>query len=894
VTDKARAGDDGHQRPIAGKHDLVVVANRLPVDRRELPDGTVEWQPSPGGLVAALEPVMQRNDGAWIGWTGAPGDAPEPFEADGIHLVPVQLDEADVENFYEGMSNGTLWPLYHDVIARPEFHRHWWEAYVRVNRRFAEAAVREASDGALVWVQDYQLQLVPQMLRERRPDLRIGFFNHIPFPPYEIFAQLPWRRQVLEGLLGADQLGFQRPADANNFLRACRRNGLATRRGMVQLPPEPRFGSPDYHPRREVRAAPFPISIDAQRIEAMARDESIRERAREIRRELGDPRVLLLGVDRLDYTKGILHRLKAFEELLEDGRLSADDAVLVQVATPSRERVEEYRRMREDVEVTVGRINGDYGQLGRPAVHYLHQAYPRHELAALYLAADVLLVTALRDGMNLVAKEYVASRFDERGALVLSEFAGAAIELPQAFLVNPHDIAGLKAAIMNAVEVTPQEAQRRMRAMRRRVFEYDVARWASTFLRVASGRITPDAEGEPDPPRSGGGGAGPSAASVAAAATSTAGALEAAALEGAALGGADLDEALESGIASVSMSGSGGRAAKSRMRGRATASAGSTALLARSEAGEPDVDGEPEPTSSPGPTMPSSAFGTHGISGGPAVSRPMTRRLTHDPAGAASRLPAPLVAALERFVTHEWLLIGFDFDGVLAPLVADPHAARILPAARRPLTTLAGLPGIRLALVSGRALADLRRVASPPPGVLLAGSHGAEIVDPDSDDDVAVMLDEARTALLQRMIEALQSISVRHDGTHVELKPAGAVLHTRRAAPNVGEAASREALQGPATWPGVHLTLGKEVVELSVLDTGKGSALNRMRAATRADAVLYAGDDTTDERAFAVLDDDAGDVTVKVGPGDTLARHRVNGPDDVAAILELLVDLCQE
>ena len=880
MTDRGIVGDDGHQRPPAGGHDLVVVANRLPVDRRELPDGTVEWQPSPGGLVAALEPVMQRNDGAWIGWTGAPGDAPEPFEADGIHLVPVPLDEADVEDFYEGMSNGTLWPLYHDVIARPEFHRHWWEAYVRVNRRFAEAAVREASEGALVWVQDYQLQLVPQMLRERRPDLRIGFFNHIPFPPYEIFAQLPWRRQVLEGLLGADQLGFQRPADANNFLRACRRNGLATRRGMVQLPPEPRFGSPDYHPRREVRAAPFPISIDAQRIDEIAHRESVRERAREIRRELGDPRVVLLGVDRLDYTKGILHRLKAFEELLEDGRLSSDDAVLVQVATPSRERVEEYRRMREDVEVTVGRINGDHGQLGRPAVHYLHQAYPRDELAALYLAADVLLVTALRDGMNLVAKEYVASRFDERGALVLSEFAGAAIELPQAFLVNPHDIAGLKAAIMNAIDVSPQEAQRRMRAMRRRVFEYDVARWASTFLRVASGRLPQEGSSPPAGLRGATGAAGavgsvgsagvadgaagnrpvllpPSAGesvvAVATAASATAGALEAASLEGAGLGGADLGDALEGHVTAGSLASvpAGGRAGAGRVQAR---SVGSTAVLAR---------------------------------GAP-------RRVTQAPRGPAARLPAGLVSALEAFVAKESLLIALDFDGVLSPLVADPHAARLLPAARRPLTTLAGLPGIRLALVSGRALADLRRVSSPPPGVLLAGSHGAEIVDPDSGEDVAVLLDEAHAALLQRMVEALKEISVRHEGTHVELKPAGAVLHTRRAAPHIGEAAGQEALQGPAAWPGVHLTLGKEVVELSVLDTGKGAALNRMRAATRADAVFYAGDDTTDERAFAVLDDDAGDVTVKVGPGETLARHRVSNPEDVAALLELLVDLCQE
>jgi trehalose-phosphatase len=218
----------------------------------------------------------------------------------------------------------------------------------------------------------------------------------------------------------------------------------------------------------------------------------------------------------------------------------------------------------------------------------------------------------------------------------------------------------------------------------------------------------------------------------------------------------------------------------------------------------------------------------------------------------------------------------------------------MLPEARRPLSTLAGLPGIRIALVSGRALADLRRVASPPPGVLLAGSHGAEIVDPDSGEDLTVMLDDPEAALLHQVVEDLREISGRYEGTHVELKPAAGVLHTRRAAPQVGEAAAREALEGPAALPGVHLTVGKEVIELSVVDTGKGAAITRMRAATHADAVFYAGDDTTDERAFAVLDDDAGDVSVKVGPGETLARHRVGTPEDVAAILELLVDLCQE
>ena len=475
----------------SGKYDLVVVANRLPVDRKDEPDGTASWQPSPGGLVAALEPIMRRHDGAWVGWTGAAGEAPEAFDAQSMHLVPVPLAEDEVELYYEGMSNGTLWPLYHDVIVQPRFHRHWWESYVRVNWRFAQAAAREAAPGATVWVQDYQLQLVPRMLRDVRPDLRIGFFNHIPFPPYEIYSQLPWRRQVLDGLMGADLLGFQRPADANNFLRACRRCGLVTRRGEVLVPEEGHT--------RSVRAAAFPISVDTASLDEIARRSETAERARQIRRELGDPDVVLLGVDRLDYTKGIGHRLKAVSELYDDQRLARPGTVFVQVATPSRERVESYQALRDEVEATVGRINGEHGQLGKPAVHYLHQSFPRTELAAMYLAADVLLVTALRDGMNLVAKEYVASRFDEDGALVLSEFTGASIELAQAYLVNPHDIDGLKNQIVNAVRDGPRERTRRMRAMRRRVQQHDVGRWAADFLRALERRTEAVRPGAPEP-----------------------------------------------------------------------------------------------------------------------------------------------------------------------------------------------------------------------------------------------------------------------------------------------------------------------------------------------------------------------------------------------------------
>jgi alpha,alpha-trehalose-phosphate synthase [UDP-forming] len=490
----------------AGIFDLVVVANRLPVDRREDPGGSTSWQPSPGGLVTALEPVMRRQGGAWVGWTGSPGPAPAEFESNGMHLVPIGMEADEVKRFYEGMSNGTLWPLYHDVIVAPTFHRAWWEAYMRINRRFADAAAAQAAPGGTVWVQDYQLQLVPRMLRRVRPDLKIGFFNHIPFPPYEIFAQLPWRRQVVKGLLGADLLGFQRPADANNFLRACRRTGLSTTAGAVRVDAPPQQGSRAYAPStpggRSVRAAAFPISIDAKMFEDLARRPDVQARARQIRAELGDPDLVLLGVDRLDYTKGILHRLQAFGELLDEGRLTVPGAVLVQVATPSRERVEQYRNMREQVEVAVGRINGTHGQIGHPAVHYLHQSVNRQELVALYLAADVMLVTSLRDGMNLVAKEYVATRIDERGALVLSEFTGAAIELKQAYVVNPHDIDGLKAAVVVAASAGPREASRRMRSLRRRVFEFDVARWAQDFLRSLersrSGAGPDEKAGQPD------------------------------------------------------------------------------------------------------------------------------------------------------------------------------------------------------------------------------------------------------------------------------------------------------------------------------------------------------------------------------------------------------------
>ena len=453
-------------------HDLVIVANRLPVDRVTERDGKTRWRRSPGGLVSAIEPVMRAHDGVWVGWPGGTEQRLRPFKDDGLSLVPLSMSEQEIEEHYEGFSNGTLWPLYHDVVAKPEFHREWWDSYVTVNRRFAEKAAALAAKGATVWVHDYQLQLVPQMLRELRPDLRIGFYLHIPFPPAELFQQLPWRRQILEGLLGADLIGFQLPGAAQNFIRLVRqRVGHKTHRDLVYLPDG-----------RTVRAAAFPISIDAAGFEALARSESVAERSTAIREALGNPKKIFLGIDRLDYTKGIYARLRAFGELISEGKLSVEDAVFVQVAVPSRERVEHYRNLRDDIELLVGRLNGSLGRIGTPAISYLHTSYPRDEMAALYRAADVMVVTPYRDGMNLVAKEYVACRIDDDGALVLSEFAGAADELRQAWLVNPYDMNGMKAALLEAYHAEPKELTKRMKAMRKQIAQHDVKAWADSFM----------------------------------------------------------------------------------------------------------------------------------------------------------------------------------------------------------------------------------------------------------------------------------------------------------------------------------------------------------------------------------------------------------------------------
>jgi trehalose 6-phosphate synthase len=451
---------------------LVVVSNRLPVDDNVAPDGACEWRRSPGGLAGALHAILQETPATWVGWNGvAGGEAPELPDIGSLRLRPVALSPDESRGYYEGFANSTLWPLYHDAVEPPVFDRGWWETYRAVNRRFAEAAAEVAEPGGAVWVQDYHLQLVPAMIRALRPDLLIGFFLHVPFPPPELFMQLPRRVELLRGMLGADLVGFQRPQAAHNVAQlATKLLGASATDDQITLAD------------RVVRTGAFPVSIDVAEMQALAARPDVVSRSRQLRTDLGEPRRVLLSVDRLDYTKGIEHRLTAYSELLRDQLVKVHDTVMVQVAVPSRERVESYRGLRDRIEGEVGRINGEYGRVGEAAIHYLNQSFDRADLAALYQTADVMVVTPLRDGMNLVAKEFVAAREDGGGALVLSEFAGAADELAQAFLVNPHDVDGLKATLLQAMDAPPDDLAARMAAMRAHLRSHDIVAWARAYL----------------------------------------------------------------------------------------------------------------------------------------------------------------------------------------------------------------------------------------------------------------------------------------------------------------------------------------------------------------------------------------------------------------------------
>jgi trehalose 6-phosphate synthase/phosphatase len=456
---------------------VLIVSNRLPVTVGRDDDGALRVSRSSGGLATGLAGVHARTGGLWIGWPGITGELSPEDQAllaqryADMSVVPVPLNADEVEQYYEHFCNGILWPALHYLIGQLPLEIPDFGLYERVNRRFAAAAVASYQPGDTIWVHDYQLMLVPEMIRERLPDARIGFFLHVPFPASDVFRVLPFRDRLIAGLLGADLVGFHTAEYMRHFASsALRTYGVAIEVDRL------RWNG------RLVRVGVFPMGVDAGAFAAAADSAEVATAAAAVRAHDPPDMRLLVGIDRLDYTKGIPRRLLAFEQLLRKNPGLRERVRLIQVAVPSRTNVERYQEFRDQVNTLVGRINGQFATASWVPVHYLYRGLPQEEVIALYRAADVALVTPIRDGMNLVAKEFVASRTDEDGVLVLSDFAGAAHELAEAVHVNPYDVEGAAEAYGRALSMPEDERRERMQALRRRVFSYDVHRWARVFL----------------------------------------------------------------------------------------------------------------------------------------------------------------------------------------------------------------------------------------------------------------------------------------------------------------------------------------------------------------------------------------------------------------------------
>jgi trehalose 6-phosphate synthase/phosphatase len=447
---------------------IILVSNRLPVTVAR-DDHGVRVERSVGGLATALREPHERSGGVWIGWPGPTDGMP----AQEMGAVPVHLTAREVERFYESFANGVIWPLFHYLTGNLPLRVEGWDEYKSVNARFAEVVCEQYRPGDRIWVHDYQLMLVPEYVRERVPDARIGFFLHIPFPSAELFAVLPGRQQLLHGLLGADLIGFHTSWYRSHFVDSIARIlQIETVDDHIQLD------------GRTIRLGVFPISIDSQVYHERALGPEVEF---EVSRLRAQPGKLLVAIDRLDYTKGIPRRLIAFEHLLETRPEWRERVRMIQLAVPSRTGVRAYRRFRQEVDALVGHINGTFGTAHWTPIHYLYRSVPEAQLLALYRAADVMLVTPVRDGMNLVSKEFIATRSDEQGVLVLSEFAGAAEQLRDAILVNPFDIEAAAERYHDALMMPSAEQRQRMRVLRQNVFDYDVHRWTREFLGALAG-----------------------------------------------------------------------------------------------------------------------------------------------------------------------------------------------------------------------------------------------------------------------------------------------------------------------------------------------------------------------------------------------------------------------
>lgn len=459
---------------MVGSPRLITVSNRLPVTVSSTPDGFV-LHPSAGGLATGIRGLHEQLESIWIGWpgdisrleAGRRGEVLTALEERG--LVPVTMSKDEQQVFYEDISNAVLWPICHDRLDQLPLRVEGWDVYERINRRFAEAVAEQYRPGDLIWIHDYQLFRLPALVRARLPHARIGFFLHVPFPNPEIFFALPTRRWLVEGVMGADLIGFHTRRWRGHFTAALRR--------LLHLEMDA-DATVGWRGRR-VALGIFPMGVDAGALSRQAGAQEVSAARLELRAGISK---VLVGIDRLDYSKGIPRRLLAFERLLRLHPEWRERVRLIQVAVPSRGSVHAYRRARSELDALVGRINGELSTPTWSPIRYLYRSVPQTTLLALYRAADVMLVTPVRDGMNLVCKEFVASRVDEDGVLVLSEFAGAADELTDALVVNPYDVDGVADALHHALTMPGAERRRRMRALRAEVMGHDVHRWADRFI----------------------------------------------------------------------------------------------------------------------------------------------------------------------------------------------------------------------------------------------------------------------------------------------------------------------------------------------------------------------------------------------------------------------------
>jgi trehalose 6-phosphate synthase/phosphatase len=475
------------------KSRLVVVSNRLPVVFRKEESGRWNAEPGSGGLVTALLPVLRHRGGTWIGWPGTPLEESsgaldsalaQAGASLGCDLQPVHLDAHEEHNFYRGFSNEVIWPLFHDLQSLCNFDPEYWRVYCTVNRKFAHAVASSSAPEDFIWSHDYHLMNLAAELRALGCQSRIGFFLHIPFPAPDVFMALPWRRQLLEALLEYDMVGFQTVRDRHNFVdcvRAVLRDVRIHGKGNVLTAEVAHPGKE----RREVRFGAFPISIDFNEFMRTASTGPVAAKAQELHALL-PKRKLVLGIDRLDFTKGIPHKLKAFHDLLTRHPELQEKISLIQVVVPSRTGIPEYDALRTTIEQLVGRINGEFARPGGwVPVWYVYGSLTQNDLLAYYRAADIALITPLKDGMNLVAKEYCACSIEEDCVLILSEFAGAAAQMHRgALLVNPHDIEGVADALLRAHEMGVPERQARMRRLQRSIRNHDIFWWVDSFLQA--------------------------------------------------------------------------------------------------------------------------------------------------------------------------------------------------------------------------------------------------------------------------------------------------------------------------------------------------------------------------------------------------------------------------